>query len=269
MPSAPDFALEVLSAMDDVRQIPPFTGRGGAFGAAAAQAIARELAVLRSARGQRAVGRKIGFTNRGIWAEYGVFRPIWGDLWDASVCEARPGMTVSIGHLLEPRIEPEIVLGLDGDLAEGMDVTAIAQRIGWVAHGFEIVQSIYPGWRFEAADCIAAGGLHGMLLLGPRRALGLAERTSLPAALASLSIELSKAGLRADTGAGSNVLDGPVHALAHLLAAIAADPSEQPLRRGDMISTGTLTRAFPIGAGERWSTVLTGYDLPGLDVNFT
>ncbi len=37
------------------------------------------------ARGERPVGRKIGFTNRTIWAEYGVYAPIWGDMYDTTL----------------------------------------------------------------------------------------------------------------------------------------------------------------------------------------
>jgi 2-oxo-3-hexenedioate decarboxylase len=35
-----------------------------------------------------------------------------------------------------------------------------------------------------------------------------------------------------------------------------------------MITTGTVTRAFPILPGERWTTRLVGLDLPGMDVTF-
>ena len=57
-----------------------------------------------------------------------------------------------------------------------MSLAEIAGAIGWVAHGFEFVQSIFPGWRFKAADCVADGGLHGALFVGPRRAVGKGDR---------------------------------------------------------------------------------------------
>ena len=41
----------------------------------------------REARGERPIGRKIGFTNRTIWAEYGVYAPIWGYVYDGTVRE--------------------------------------------------------------------------------------------------------------------------------------------------------------------------------------
>ena len=263
-----DIAREVLSALDDCRQIAPFTGRDGGLETLRAQAVARELARLREARGMRRIGRKIGFTNRGIWPEYDVWAPIWGDMWDTTVHDVVAGQAVSIGHLAQPRIEPEIVIGLEDDLEPGMDAAAIAERIGWVAHGFEIVQSVFPDWRFRAADCIADGALHGMLLLGPRRPVLQAQRCTLPRNLAELTISLGRDGVELDRGLGTNVLDGPVQALAHLVAALAEDPDEPPVRAGDMISTGTITRALPIAPGERWQTVVGNYDLPGMDVAF-
>jgi 2-oxo-3-hexenedioate decarboxylase len=133
-----------------------------------------------------------------------------------------------------------------------------------VAHGFEIVQSIFPGWRFRAADCVADGGLHGALVLGPRRNIPEAERAALPARLSGLRVTLSRNGEMVDAGSGANVLDGPVEALAHLVVVLGKDRLNPPIKAGEMVSTGTLTRAFPIFAGERWSTEIHGFDLPGL-----
>jgi hypothetical protein len=30
-----------------------------------------------------------------------------------------------------------------------------------VAHGYEIVHTHFPGWKFSAAQAVADGGLHG------------------------------------------------------------------------------------------------------------
>ncbi|MCQ9191790.1 hypothetical protein LXF07_25105, partial [Escherichia coli] len=42
----------------------------------------------------------------------------------------------------------------------------LLSSIGWVALGYEIVQSIYPDWKFAASDTVAAFGLHGAMLIG-------------------------------------------------------------------------------------------------------
>lgn len=265
---ATEIAKEILAALDARREIEPLTSRITGFDAAAAYAVADALRQRRTARGERPVGRKIGFTNRNIWPEYGVYEPIWGDVYSSTLAEVTPGSCVRIAHLPQPRIEPEIVLGLDGDLSGGMDVGDIAERIGWVAHGFEIVQSIYPGWHCSVADCVADGGLHGLLCIGPKRSIPLPERKDLAPALSGLAIGLACNGRSVDRGVGANVLDGPVHALKHLADLLAKDESRPRLRAGELITTGTVTRAFPVASGERWSTVVSGFDLPGLDIEF-
>lgn len=261
---APSIASIVLDALADKRQREPFTDADPDFSIADAYAVTAELRRMRIARGERPVGRKIGFTNRNIWAEYGVFEPIWGDIYESGMQTLEPGGRVGVGHLPEPRIEPEIVLGIERDLSPGMGLREIASSVGWVAHGFEIVQSIFPGWRFRAADCVADGGLHGALVLGPRHDVREAERAALPARLSGLRMMLRRNGQAVDTGSGANVLDGPIEALAHLVEVLGKDKLNPQVKAGEMVTTGTLTRAFPIFAGERWSTEIHGYDLSGL-----
>jgi 2-oxo-3-hexenedioate decarboxylase len=64
------------------------------------------------------------------------------------------------------------------------------------------------------------------------------------------------------------VLGGPLLALAHLAEVLAGDRHNPPLRAGEIVTTGTLTRAFPIAAGETWTTSLDGIALDGLAVSF-
>jgi 2-oxo-3-hexenedioate decarboxylase len=147
-----------------------------------------------------------------------------------------------------------------------MSIDDIARSIEWIAHGFEIVQSVFPGWRFTVADCIADGGLHGALFVGPRRTVGDHERDGLSAMLSELHVILERDGARVDEGTGANVLDGPIQALGYLAEVLSDDRLNPPLRKGELVTTGTMTRAFPVKPGERWSTTIKGFDLPGLSV---
>jgi 2-oxo-3-hexenedioate decarboxylase len=88
----------------------------------------------------------------------------------------------------------------------------------------------------------------------------------LAAALSSLKVVLSRNGTVVDEGTGANVLDGPIQALSHLARVLAGDRLNPALRKGEVVTTGTLTRAFPVTPGERWSTIVDGFDLPGLSV---
>lgn len=259
-------AARVLAALDGGTQFEPFTASDPGFGMAEALDVAACLRERRMARGETPIGRKIGFTNRTIWAEYGVYAPIWGEVYDGTAATIRPGDVIAVSMLPEPRIEPEIVIGLESDLVPGMDIEAVAASIGWIAHGFEIVRSVFPGWRFQAADCIADGGLHGRLFIGPRLTIPKPERAGLVTMLPALTIRLSRDGEVVDTGIGANVLDGPVQALAHLLDVLGRVPGSPPLRAGEIVTTGTLTRAFPVTVGQSWSTEIDGIGLPGLSV---
>jgi 2-oxo-3-hexenedioate decarboxylase len=251
--SEAEIADIVLAALRKRRQIPPFAG----LSLPAAYRVAAGVRDARLARGERVVGRKIGFTNRGIWDEYAVHAPIWGYVYDRTLHEiAEPARAADF---VEPRIEPEIVFGLARPIGPHMNLAEIAAAVGWVAHGFEIVQSLYPGWRFAAPDTVAAFGLHGGLWIGPRRPLAPDDA----ARLENFEIALARDGVEIDRGQGRNVLDGPLHALAHLTKALADDPDHAPLGAGEIVTTGTLTRAFPIRPGEVWTTTLSGLDLPG------
>jgi 2-oxo-3-hexenedioate decarboxylase len=261
-------ASDVMDALDRRQQVAPFSARVDGFSLPDAYRVAADVRARRVARGERPLGRKIGFTNRTIWAEYDVWAPVWGTVYDSTVQRlAGPGARFSLHRMIDPRIEPEIVFGLARAPEAGMDEAALLGCIDWVAHGYEIVQSIYPGWKFTAPDTVAACTLHGALLIGQPRSVA-DDRAGWLAALASFEITLSCDGEEADRGQAVNVLGGPLSALRHLVDTLAQDAAQPPLAAGEIVTTGTLTRALPIAAGQRWQTTLHGLALPGLDVVF-
>ena len=145
-------AKQVFAVLETGRQITPFSKVYPDFGLKEAYRVAGAVRAKREARGERPIGRKIGFTNRTIWAEYGVYAPIWGYVYDRTVRDLTPeALEVSLDGLAEPRIEPEIIFGLGAPPAAGMDERALIRCIDWIAHGFEIVQSTFPNWSFQAA----------------------------------------------------------------------------------------------------------------------
>ena len=259
--------------MDSARQIAPFSARYPGLTLEDAYRILARLCELRTARGERVIGRKIGFTNRTIWAEYGVDAPMWGFVFDATVRNLPPPRQ-AIQHpfplalFAEPRIEPEIVFRLAAAPSPDMDDAALFGCIDWVAQGFEIVHSVFPGWKFTPADTVIANGLHGALLLAPRHPAGFGGATDWVSKLAGFEIDLLRDGAVVDRGHAGNVLGGPLSALRHLVGLLARDPVNPPLAPGDIVTTGTLTRALPILPGESWSTTLRGIELGGRPVWF-
>jgi 2-oxo-3-hexenedioate decarboxylase len=266
-----DIARQVLAARRRGRQMPPVSETAADFDVALAYDVAATILRVRRAAGEMPVGRKIGFTNRNIWPEYGVFEPIWGYVYDSTLRMARDNIGVqSLKGAMEPKIEPEIVFRMRETPRPGMNEDELADCIDWIAHGFEIVHSIYPGWRFTVADTIAAFGLHGVLIVGtPRQVRTITGlNRALARELKSFRISLFCDGQLRDSGSGSNVLDSPLLALKHMVELLANLPQHKPLMAGEIVTTGTLTAALPIKAGQTWHTAFTGLDLPGLSVLF-
>ncbi|MBN9427664.1 MAG: fumarylacetoacetate hydrolase family protein [Burkholderiales bacterium] len=233
---------------------------------ASGEALQAGIVVARLARGERPVGYKIGFTNRALWPLYGVFHPIWGPVWDTTLTKVEGGEAeIAIDRFVEPRLEPEIVVGLRETPAAATPEAVLAAS-AWIAHGIEIVQSPFPGWRFAAAEAFAAQSLHGALLLGtprPLAALGLGgDPAQALARLADAELELRCNGQLIGRGRGANALDGPMHAIAHLMHELAL--RGQSIAPGTLITTGTLTDAQVLQPGQHWATRFENFDLPGL-----
>jgi 2-oxo-3-hexenedioate decarboxylase len=261
-------AEESFAVLGSVRQVEPFSTRHPGFGLGDAYRVTAIVRGERERRGERPVGRKIGFTNRTIWPEYDVYAPMWGYIYDRTVFDlATDGAAFPLSGLAEPRIEPEIVFGLAHAPAPGMSAHALLGCVGWVAHGVELVQSIFPDWKFVAADTIAAYGLHGALLIGARHPIA-PRIADWERELSSFEIDLYRNGQLADRGRAANVLDGPVLALRHLVDLLASDTANPSLAAGEIVTTGTLTRAFPVVAGEVWTSRLTGVPLEGARIRF-
>jgi 2-keto-4-pentenoate hydratase len=243
-----------------------------ACGLALAEAYERALTVrqLRIRRGEQPRGYKVGFTNRTIWARYGVYAPIWGTVWNTTLSFCEGEGEVSLAGTCQPRIEPECVFGLRATPPAQPSLDDLLACVEWIAPGFEIVQSHLPEWKFVAADTVADSGLHARLLVGrkvdvqslPRDAAGF------DAQLAAARIVLFKGEQRVDEGTGANVLDGPLHALSHFVAALRDCPGAADLQPGDLVTTGTWTDAWPVQRGERWRAEFDA-PLPPLSVRFT
>src|SRR5580693_1512603 len=127
-----DIAKEVLEVLGTGRQLDPFSKVYPDFGLKDAYNVTAAVRTEREARGERPIGRKIGFTNRTIWEEYGVYAPIWGYVYDGTVRElTSEPLEVWLKGLAEPRIEPEIMFGLATSPEPDIDEDALIGCIDW------------------------------------------------------------------------------------------------------------------------------------------
>ncbi|MGC2641691.1 MAG: fumarylacetoacetate hydrolase family protein [Pseudolabrys sp.] len=261
-----NIASEAVAAFNSGgRHVQSFSARYPEFTLDDAYRVTALANEMRVAKGYKPIGRKAGFTNRQMWNEYGVRAPNWGYVYDRTLHDL--AVPLLLAPYSEPKIEPEIMFGLAAPPSPGMDDAALLSCIAWVAHGFEIVQSIFPGWKFSLPDCTAANAMHGALLIGPRHDIGTNAKEWLRA-LAQFEVELYCDGKLMERGRGSNVLEGPISAVRYLVELLARDPNNPPLAAGEIVSTGTLTRALPVKAGETWTTKLKGIALEDVSLRF-
>ena len=266
VPTAECICHEVISILGTERQIEPFSKRYTDFDLAVAYDVVALVRDRRKDRGENAVGRKIGFTNRSIWGALGISAPIWNYVFDRTVTHV-PGNQASIGlHAMpEPRIEPELVLHLSSAPFPGMTTDELIQCLDWVAPGFEVVYSIYPNWSFTAADAAAAYGVHGALFIGEKLHLASA-RTGAASELSRFRLLLENDKGVSRQGHAENVLGGPLQALMFLVEEIGRFPVCEPLRAGELVTTGTLTEAMPARVGETWCVRFEGVEIGPLQL---
>src|ERR1700720_1747908 len=115
------------------------------------------------------------------------------------------------------------MFGLAAPPEPGMDEHALIRCIDWLAHGFEIVQSIFPNWSFQAADTAAGYGLPGRLFVGPRHPAP-SRREEWTRGLSRIEMDRFRKGTLIDHGTAANVLDGRLLVVRHLAETLARDP---------------------------------------------
>ncbi len=256
--------MELLTAWDRGHIIPSIAAREPAFNWDDAYAVSAEIIKLRRARGEKTVGRKIGFTNRSIWPQYGATSPIWHPVYDRTLVQAMDDKaTLSLANSAQPLIEPEIAFKLRGPLPVNCkDPAQILQAIEWYAPSFEIVCCHFADWKCTPAEFAADFSLHWRLVVGTPVAIHVENIPAIARQLGDCKVSLSKNGELMDQGKGSNALDHPALAMAFLADIVAKQPAFDPLTAGEIITTGTLTAALPVKAGETWQSRYEG--LPGM-----
>ena len=217
--------------------------------------------------GWKVVGRKIGFTNKEMWSLFGVTQPVWAFVYDRTYAEVGSSFRYALSDLVQPKIEPEIVLCMRGAPSDDAGEEEVLECIEWFAHGIEMVQCHYPDWKFTAADAVCDSSFHGKMFVG-RRHLVPMQDSGVGGLLKEFEVGLYRNDELVEVGHGRNVLGSPLLAITSLLAAIRREGSVHPIQPGEIITTGTITKAYSVKPGERWRTGFDHAELSGLTVDF-
>src|SRR5262245_41519460 len=127
---------DLAAARRDRSTIPSRRNTADALSLDAAYALGRELERSRVSAGWQPAGWKLGFTNQSLWSRLGLDSPIRARIYRETICVGG----VAVSGLVQPRIEPEVVLGIGADVSQEADVDTIAAAVEWAAAGVEVVE---------------------------------------------------------------------------------------------------------------------------------
>lgn len=194
---------------------------------------------LRTAAGARLRGWKVGLTSRAMQQMMGVEQPDAGYLLAETVVAG--GARLPAGRFIQPRVEPEVAFLLGAPLEGAVTRAQVLAATEAFAPALEIIDSRIADWRIGIVDTVADNASCGMAVLGPWTAAGDVRPERLGVTLA--------VGPHVERGRGDAVLGHPAEPVAWLAGTLAAQGLR--LEAGDVVLPGSVTRAIPIGPGQR------------------
>ena len=182
------------------------------------------------------MGRKVGYANKAMWRVLKLDTLVWTHIYDDTVHDAPSGArSLSIARMVSPKIEPEVVVKLKAPLGGDVkDPAAVLGAVEWLALGFEIIDTVYPDWKFQPADFVAVYGLHAALVVGPHRIVDAVSIPRLVDQLSAFKLRLSKNGQIVAEGGGKNALRSPALCVAELASATARQLQPELLAAGEV-----------------------------------
>ena len=250
-------AQELIDAYARREIIPAPSSREGGIDLDTAYAVEAAIAAARRAGGHQTVGWKVGYADKAVWRALRLETLVWAHMYDDTVRYADwNDATLAIAPMFSPKIEPEVVFKLARTPASS-DPVAVLEATEWYALGFEIIDCVFPDWKFQPADFVAARGLHAALVVGEPVYVEPEDIAQLVTDMAEFTVRLLRNNEMVEEGAAKNALKSPALCVGELSEALKRAAGET-LQAGDLISTGTLTTSLPMAAGDTWIASLSG-----------
>lgn len=128
--------------------------------------VQTELARAREADGDPIIGYKLGLISRAKQEQMQVSEPIIGHLHRSMLIQ--PGEAIKRNRFIQPRIEPELAVVFGRTPPEDARTSDLLACIAFVLLAVDVLDTIYTGYRFTAADVVADNASGGAVVLGGR-----------------------------------------------------------------------------------------------------
>ncbi len=245
-----ELARQLISAEEQVAPIDPLGAAHPDLTEELAYAIQMAIVDKKVRLGDQVTGKKSGATNPKAMSTFGLSEPFYGHIMQSGLTDNAG--TVSMAHLIHPRIECEIAFHLSQDLV-GPDVTIddVLAATGSLFAAFEIVDTRIRDWKLLGKyDVVADNGLTAGYVLGSQHhALSGLDLTA-------VSVVLTKNGSRVADGVGQAVLGHPAASVAWLANKLATH--NRKLVAGEVVLAGSLTPLQPVSAGDAFEATFEG-----------
>jgi 2-keto-4-pentenoate hydratase len=239
----------LFAAERDRRPVAPLTADHPEMTLADAYGVQMANVRARIAGGARVVGKKVGLTSTAMQRNIGVDEPDYGHLFSDMI--RREGEPISVSSLIQPKIEAELAFVMAGSVrGPGVTLAEVLHNTAAVMPAFELIDSRIQNWEIKIQDTVADNGSSAGLLLGSRFT---------PVAgidLRCVGLVLEKNGKLLATAAGAEILGHPGQSVVWLANALGANGVG--LEKGEIVLSGSFTKAFPVAAGETFTATFGG-----------
>jgi 2-oxopent-4-enoate hydratase len=203
--------------------------------------IQEEVVKLKTNRGEKIIGKKIGLTSKGIQSQFGVYEPDYGILTDKGLLKNNQELDIS--KLNQPKIEAEIVFILKEDLL-GPVVTPwnVISATEGIMPALEVVDTRFNDWKIKIFDTVADSASYARIVVGDK----MTKIDDIDLSL--LGMASYKNGKLVFTAASAEVMGNPINSVVWLANKMIE--LGQPLKKGEVILSGSLTPLMGISSGD-------------------
>ncbi len=212
--------------------------------------IRAEFVAIEEAEGRGPIaGYKIALTTTVMARLMGVDEPCYGAIFASEVHHRKASLQAS--DYCRLGVETEIAFSLGADLPRGGDREEVAEAVESAMAAIELIEDLrYDYDRVDAPALIAGNAWNAGVVLGePVRSWRALD-------LARVQGKLFINGVEIGSGMGGDVLGHPLNALSWLASKLAEEG--KPLKRGMVISTGSIVAIRHLRPGDRVEVAVSG-----------
>ena len=242
----------------EAREIPPLTRAHPTLALPEAYAIQAEGIRLRTARGERVVGLKMGLTSEAKRRQMNLDSPVYGVLTDRMQVPA--GGTLRLQGAIHPKIEPELAFRTSRELRGRITREQALDACESVFAAMEILDSRYTDFKYFSLPDVVADNSSSSLFV-----LGTTERPPRELDLPQLQMVMEVNGERVQAARSDAISGDPVLSIVQLCELL--EQRGESLPAGSIVLAGAATAAHMLRPGDRIRLTVDGLSDVTISVN--